>query len=899
VAAYEAEYRKLDELAREFASSIESNSDYLSEAVEIRSRILGRAIRSEQVIAEDEVEELRQIMHFVATHPNDLDARFAVEDLLEAGLEEPAAAVILSAILLNAIMVSYKEITSDDVQRSDMLPEDLFNGHGNIDHETFSRFWNAFLSSLPPDGFVVGLGEMATPLKSMVSPSLLHTLHVMLQMTAHDIANDNDLQFLNRMIHAAVLLNRELQGPSGDFIAIRIAIAAMAMAGYYQEARDMAETSLLMFSKILPIYASWRTGQAWACYADAFHRSGNLMAALRSLCFSFLSWDGPALSSVLLGSSYRLAARVFRDLGVPDFALQMVELERTLANSTGNENALEQLEQVELSILMRGVLEDAQPDRVLQLLDKTVQLLERNGDAEKEPLLSCQANLLRSLKMQGTVVPQQIEDEFRDRLLSLSRCVADTLRSAINTTPTRDDLLHAVESAASANSLSDLAYQTQAIHYLATAALVTACADNDIELFVLASTLLAQPALTLQTSNELSNAAVQDSGKLYRWWARVQAGMNATQAMEAHRLVGTIASPQRKAFAQLGEISTDQIREVLRSDEGMVVLVSDSTGHLCRAAIYPDGHQSPEQLGEEIWAPARYGEWRRVFPRAYGDWEPVRDPFTPEQPSRGAVRDSISGMALGDCKVPARIVVAPSADLFGFPFSLMLHGKTHLGEVAEVATVPSGSWLTAKRSESWNGDPTKKAWLGSPLSDDLTLHFLRDRLAPALKGSQVEIVGADFPEGMEHSEFALVVSHGNVGILDRFKTVTDVRTSFAPEEFAGSLQGCGCVVLFVCNSGRSDPQIGSFETVGLASELLRRNVRVVVAPPWPLNVYVAESWLPSFLLGLSAGYSVGRSVFEASRIVRQQFDNPCAWAALQVYGDASFKVIGQQKPGSP
>jgi hypothetical protein len=831
-------------------------------------------------------------MQFVATHPNDLDARFAVEDLLEAGFEEPAAAVILSAILLNAIMVSFQEITSDDVRRSEMLPQDPVNEHGKIDHETFSRFWEAFLRSLPPDGFVVGLGEIAPPLKSLVSPSLLHTLHVMLEITAHDIANDSDLQFLHRMIHAAVLLNRELQEPSGDFIAIRIAIAAMAMAGYYQEARDMAETSLLMFSRILPVYASWRTGQAWACYADAFHRAGNLMAALRSLCFSFLSWDGPAQGSVLLGSSYRLAARIFRDLGFADFALQMVELERTWASSTGNEIALDQLEQVELSILMREVMEDAQPDQILQLLDKIAQLLDRNGDAEKEPLLSCQANLIRSLNMQGIVVPQQIQEEFHNQLLSLSGRAADTLRSAINTAPTRDDLLYAVESAASANSLSDLAYQTQAMHYLATAALVTACADNDndIELFVLASTLLAQPALTLQTSNELNNTAVPDSGQLYRWWAKAQGGMDATQVKEAYRLVGTIASPQRKAFTQLREISTHQIQEALRSDECMIVLVSDSADKLCCAAIYPDDHQGPEQLGEEVWTPARYRKWRRVFPRAYGNWEPARDPLTPEHPSRSAVRDSISGMALGDFRVPARVVIAPSADLFGFPFSLLLHSKTHLGEVAEIATVPSGSWLVSKRLEPWNGSSTQKAWLGSPVSDDLTLHFLRDRLTPSLEDSQVEIAYTDFPEGMEHSKFALVVSHGNLGILDRFKTVTDARTSFAPEEFAGSLQGCGCVVLFVCNSGRSDPQIGSFETVGLVSELLRKNVRVVVAPPWPLNIYVAEAWLPPFLRGLSAGYSVGRSAFEASRIVRQRFDNPCAWAALQIYGDASFKV---------
>lgn len=452
----------------------------------------------------------------------------------------------------------------------------------------------------------------------------------------------------------------------------------------------------------------------------------------------------------------------------------------------------------------------------------------------------------------------------------------------------------AVDSAASANSLSDLAYQTHAMRYLATAALVTACADNDIELFVLASTLLAQPALTLQTSNELDNAAALDSGKLYRWWARAQGGMDATQVKEGYRLVGAIASPQRKAFTQLREISTNQIQEALRSDECVVVLVSDSSDKLCRAAIYPDGHQGPEQLGEEMWTPARYHEWRRVLPRTYGNWEPARDPFTPEQPSKSAVRDSISGMALGDFEVPARVVIAPSADLFGFPFSLVLHHKTHLGEVAEVTTVPSASWLVSKRLEPWNGSPTQKAWLGSPVSDDLTLHFLRDRLTPSLKDSQVEIAYTDFPEGMEHSKFALVVSHGNLGILDRFKTVTDARTSFAPEEFAGSLQGCGCVVLFVCNSGRSDPQFGSFETVGLVSELLRKNVRVVVAPPWPLNVYVAEAWLPPFLRGLSAGYSVGRSVFEASRIVRQRFDNPCAWAALQVYGDASFKVDGQE-----
>lgn len=889
VAALEAEQRGEHLLAREWASKIDVTSEFSSAAVQIRTRVIGRIVRSDRELADSEARELEQVMSYSASHPSDLDVRLEVESLLDSGLEQPASAVLLSTILLNAAGRSFAENApgASPLQTSRTHTP---NGSGAEGEEVFARFWEEFVLSLPQAGFILGQGTIPHSLKRWISPSVLYTLLLVIQ-EGSSITSDDDVHFLHLAVHASVLLSRELADPSSDFTATRIVIGQLANAGFAQEARDLAETSLVAFPGMQPDYGDWRTGQGWACCADAFHRTGNTMAALRCLCLSFLSWDGTAVDWGLLNALYRLAARVFRDLGFMEFALEMVALERTLRVMTDSDDPLLwQLDEVELSIQIARLGVDAAPELVLALLRDATNLLSESENEEIEPLLACQANLIRFLKLEGAEIPPHIEEEFNQRLERTNESMRRMLSSVVITTPSRNDLLSAIQSVASANSLDDLAHQIGPIHSLAMAALLFACQQEDIELFVLASTLLSQPVLSLRTLEASHVFAPLDSGSVQKWWFQLAAesGHDVAKVMDARRVVENVAPALGKSFAELGSVSLSQLQSAMKPCEAAMLLVRGPDGGLCRAVIYAEKHLGPERLSEDKWSPVKYREWTRFFPSAYGDWEPASDPFAEEEPSTEAVRHSVAPLTLGDFKLPESLYVIPDPQLFGFPFNLTPKGESYLGVDIQVATVPSVPWLVGTRSEPWRGDLSRKAWLGSPATDDWTLHYLRDRLVPCLKDHEFEVVESGFPRDMAHTRLVLIVSHGRLGLLDHLRTVTDATTAYSTAEFASKLEGCGCVVLFVCSAGRSDPQLGSLETLGLVSELVRAGVRTVIAPPWPLHIYVAETWLPPFLENLSAGQSAGYAARVASGKVRDRYANPCAWGALQVYGDASL-----------
>ncbi|MGA3115304.1 MAG: CHAT domain-containing protein [Syntrophobacteraceae bacterium] len=235
-----------------------------------------------------------------------------------------------------------------------------------------------------------------------------------------------------------------------------------------------------------------------------------------------------------------------------------------------------------------------------------------------------------------------------------------------------------------------------------------------------------------------------------------------------------------------------------------------------------------------------------------------------------------------------QFTIVPDARLFGFPFALTNKDGGFSGENLRISVAPSMPWLIAARSKGWSGEFEIKAWLGSPRSTDYAIHLLRNRLEPALNANKVEIIEENSPTGLEHKAVVIVVSHGGVGLFNHFRTVTDHAKVYSGKEFASHFEECGCVVLFVCNAGRSDIRTGSTETMGLVADLLRNGARCVIAPPWPLHIEVATLWLPKFLSRLVSGDAVGVSAHAAARELMETYDNPCAWGALQIFGDANW-----------
>jgi len=404
---------------------------------------------------------------------------------------------------------------------------------------------------------------------------------------------------------------------------------------------------------------------------------------------------------------------------------------------------------------------------------------------------------------------------------------------------------------------------------------------------------MSQPILSLRAnSNAESYSLNRFHFKMQEWL--LQMTSNKKQAAEkiddARAVMQGLESRIKRTISEIDSISLDKVRSVIDSNESVAILAHDRDDNLCCAEINKQSLVSLKILDQAVWSSSKFEEWRKFYPRSYGEWSPPVGPFGKELPTVQTVRTSVEGVSIGHFS-GKKLLIIPDAKTFGFPFALSPNGGDFLGENVSVGIAPSVSWLISTRSKPFSPSLRKCAWLGSSKSQDLTLLYLRDRLTPTLHKFQFNIIATESLERVDGSDIVLAISHGGVGIADHFRGISDDVKNYSTEEFADKFKKCGCIVLFICSSGRSDNKIGTMETLGVVSELLQIGVRSVIAPPWPLHAYVAETWLSPFLENIHSGNSVGLSSSIASREVRNRFNNPCAWAAFHVYGDPELCPI--------
>ncbi|MGA1839485.1 MAG: CHAT domain-containing tetratricopeptide repeat protein [bacterium] len=886
-AALEAERRSEYPLARELASKVELDSPFISGAMKVRIRILREILLDSSELTENEIEELKKLMYYVANHPEDLDVRFMIDKLFEADLEEPASKVILLKILLESMRLSFKNNTSTLILERNPTE----TASTSLSEKESLSFFRDFLDSIPPTrGIIVGHGELPLHLEDLVTTDLLTSLLILIQYGNRMLEDDSDLNLLKLLFHMIVLISQKLNDHSSDLIALRSAIVAMMNAGFPQPARDLAETCLLTIPKKYPDQFIWRLSQIWASYSDACHRAGNIMVALRYLSLSFLLYNGPAQNYDLLASSNRIAVRILRDLGLEEYALETLAVERMIRVKLGSERYfLHQIDAVELSIQVSNLRWDTPVDKLIELFNRADHLIKEDQPKEIAPLVTLQASIYRIIKTIGAELPYELKEKFENNLKDLKIWQKNIVDTLLMTNPTRQNIIDVATKAAKALNWSDLSYQIKHITILAHNALMSATEHGDINLFILASFFLSQPILSLKTLDAEDISSWSDMLKVQRWWFHMLTEEKSPGGLlEGHNVVQAISPSSLKSISALGNISLDQIVDILGSNEAMMILCMHDQGILYRAIIHSDGSFQLERLESDIWSPQNFISWRKQYPRGYGRWEPPANLWDKEQLSKGEVRESVRGLSLWPFKAHEHLTVVPEAKLFGFPFSLTLKNDVFLGEDLKISVAPSIPWLISARSKGWTGEFAKKAWLGSPASADFVIHLIRNRLEPVLFANQVEVVESPSPIGFEHNALVIVVSHGGVGLHDQFRKVTDEARVYSRKEFASYFEGCGCVVLFVCNAGRSDKETKSTETTGLVADLLRNGVRCVIAPPWPLHVDITVLWLPPFLSSIASGGSISDSAYTAAREVSKTYDNPCAWGALQLFGDGTF-----------
>jgi hypothetical protein len=622
------------------------------------------------------------------------------------------------------------------------------------------------------------------------------------------------------------------------------------VTGDAQEARDLAETALQQWSQTQPPFVGWRTSLSWLVCGDVFHRSGNLLSAAVCAYLALLSLDGAGWDVECLLELYRLCARILRDVDMIPAVLFVGAIERRLLEQVpNNETALHRHEVFFYQAGVRDTLRSGTKAEALDLLRTGDTLLGVGVETETTPLLWMQANLIRHLG--EAAVPTDLLERFRKGMASLPQVFRLFLEGAARRAVTREELVEAIGALSAARFAVDLGFQVSPILPLVCNALATACSQNDPELFLLASSLLSQPAMAANLLGE--------------------AGTDAADAF---------------SFRPLTQISLKKLQGCLRDREAALILAGEPGGPLYRMLVTKSAVSAPSVVPEEEWSRGSFSAWRRNHFKRF-DWEIPRDILDAIQPPAADVLKFMADLRVEIDPLPEDLVILPATHLFGFTFNLARHGDRFLGEATNVSVAPSAFWLIHRRTHRWGGSDKRNAWIGSQHTKDMTLHVLRARVEQVLKEHHFAIDRSDEPQGFEDSQLAMLGAHGGTGVFQYFRTVGDRVVHFSPANFAALLGNTGCAILAVCSSGKSDAQHGSEEALGLAAALLRVGVRCVIAPPWPMYVDVMDRWLPTFLQAVDEGATMSAAAQQGRVAVADRFDHPLPKHQLHIYGDAA------------
>jgi len=814
----------------------------------LRVEALSRALhRSSKGIYLSEFTELCRI---AAQRPYQPAFREKLFWLIDHGIEEPSAKILLSATLLHAAQA---QSVHDDttISASRELNGELREKAKPLDGEKFHRALEQYLDSVLGREIHLGEGDLPELFANEMGAEAIKALCYALD----DLEVKCEPLICRRSLHLLVLLCTRHGDPSADLSCLQSIAGWQVVTGDAQEARDLAETALQKWSQTQPRFVAWRTSLAWLISADVYHRSGNILSAALCAYLALLSLDGPGWNIECLFELYRLCARVQRDLDFMPGVLAVAAIERRILEQfPGNKTALHRHEVFLYQALSRAALRSATPAEVLELLHTGDALLNVGVETEKAPLLSMQANLIRRLG--EAAVPAELLERFRENLASLPAPFRPFLGGAARTKVTRDELLTAIRALSAARFAEDLSFQVSPILPLACNAPAAACADNDPELFLLASSLLAQPAMAVSLA------------------AKAEA-----EAADAF------------SFEPLLKITLAELQSCLRENETALILSGEPGRSLYRMLVTKTACSAPGIVPEDEWDATAFAIWRRTHFKRF-DWEIPRDILDPiRRPPAKEVRDLMADLRLAIDPLPEELVIIPPTHLFGFTFNLARHGAGFLGEATRVSIAPSMFWLFHRRTHAWNGAPKRMAWIGSQHTKDMGLHVLRARVEHVLVAHNFAIDRSDQPRDFANSQMVMLGAHGGTGLFQYFRTVGDRVVQFAPTNLAVLLENAGCVVLAVCSGGRSDTQHGSEEALGLTAALLRAGVRCVIAPPWPLVIDVMDRWLPAFLHAVDAGATMSEAAKEGQIAIGQRFDHPLPKLQLHLYGDAAFRVV--------
>jgi hypothetical protein len=691
---------------------------------------------------------------------------------------------------------------------------------------------------------MVGAGELPASVTTEMATRLVPVANDALSRMLDDIKDARSLAAAKVVLHAAMLTCIRANARRDAIRMLRGTAVHLATRGWTQDARDIAEHALN--------WASDDPGElrlAWTSFADVYHRIGDLHDSLVGMLLA-TSLRSARLTREETWHEMHLMLRLLRDLGLHDEALAMVAKAEPLLTMTPRWVA--RLESIRLAIELRkhDTVERTTPDASLmeRLATNVRQLLDLNEDVT--PPLALLMQLIARASGARAQISTELVELVETALSSVPGQLAERLRALGE--PNADQTTVRVL----ASRLRDVRFSEDVGYDIQAAALVTQRALTNVETLEGSVVVELIEMLTDRTLVSPNDATTPESLRV-----------------EVDRLVAN----------------------------GYVVhlLGLDSTGRLIRATAEAGKTLDVHRERLDVFNPSSFTEWKKTHPYRY--WE-MDDP---DSVMGDAVRRSVDQLGISHVTSNSTVIV-PDVRLSSFPMNLLRLGNEFMGAVQPVSIIPNLSWLASRTRQPRTMTGRRIAWISDALpqgDESPALGPLAERLEPITAEHGIVFSRSpQIPRDLSQADVAIVTAHGSLLPDARFFQVLrdNARERWSPRAIADAVANAGCVVMFVCSAGRHDEHPRARATVGLTRLLLDRQVRAVVASPWPLDTRVPPRWLPTFLNWLDHGEPISDAVFAANLDVSNHFGgNPPHALAMHLYGDPTFRCPYVSKTGSP
>jgi hypothetical protein len=824
--------------AADIACQITTSDLYGRQATQVVLRSVRSLMLKEQIHQDDRDYyrvQLQAAIRFLAFHPEDGTTRSLLSRLLSVDSCGEIGIPIVATTMLDIAKDGVKLTTSDEIERK--LAR---NGENSVEQERKD------IKESIEKGLVWlsahGAAEYGvTTLPTGLVPYPDETIRLLMQMILFSApkAEDVDLRLLESLTMLVCAISPHATSERNqDLSAVRLLAGHFAMAGQFQQARNLAEQSLVMGQG-----NALRQRLAWLGFADIYHRCRNMTEALVGLSCA-LATNAP-VSKAELWQEVHTTIRVLRDLGLFQLAHNFLPTLKTLAGDVGL---------------------DAEHDPRIVASEMSLRLVEvdSNNNEEITAIISglssgCERAITdRSLLLPLVVMLGQAVQKAKTAGLHVDESTLELMKTGRTLLgPQASQLVGSVSSdAPSAAAVTSMFNQVQR-------ALYTADAAGDFEIVGLSARRLL---------NDQDGQPTSAGDKAL-----------AIEIMSDHAVLLPVPP-------SVMEVDWPVLYAKSLNDAGLdvVFLGLDSVGELV-VTHASNGHvQSIKQPHHDRSFRLRIQTWLEDYPRQYGYVD-----------AADGDNEFFITMERLDVRLPAPesllVIAEPllqqltlnlgvvTPENGGYPF--------FLGTTTAVGMTPSLTWLSMARVSERSGKTAYKAWISTQEGPEAngTLSRALERLSGTFEDFRFTVDnGRQLPSDLSDAGLAVITAHGGLTKEGRYiHSIRDEDSLFeAPTALAAALAGVEVVILFVCSGGRIDKHPWGNTTVGLPKLLLNNGCRVVIASPWPLDVKVTYNWLEPFLREWEAGSTVLCATKRANEEVAGRLGGrPQYSLAMTAYGD--------------